>query len=79
MNYKLLYFASLADRAGCAEELRESTANTPRALYAEVVVAHGFTLGTERLRVAVDGAFVDWDRILADRDEVVFLPPVSGG
>ncbi len=79
MNYRLLYFASLADRAGRAEEMRDSAARTPRELYAEVAAAHGFTLATQRLRVAVGGAFVDWDHALADRDEVVFLPPVSGG
>ena len=79
MNYRLLYFASLADRAGCAAEERESVVNTPRALYAEAAAAHGFTFAPERLRVAVNGAFVGWDHALADRDEVVFLPPVSGG
>lgn len=79
MNFKLLYFASLADRAGRSEEIRESAAQTTRALYMEVAQAHGFTFPTDRLRVAVNGAFVDWDRRLADRDEVVFLPPVSGG
>jgi molybdopterin converting factor small subunit len=79
MNYRLLYFASLADRAGCALEECESMARTPRALYAEAAAAHGFTFAPERLRVAVNGAFVGWDHALADRDEVVFLPPVSGG
>jgi molybdopterin synthase sulfur carrier subunit len=79
MNVRLLYFASLADRAGCAEEQRESHASTPRALYAEVAAAHGFAFTPDRLRVAVNGAFVEWDHPLADRDEVVFLPPVSGG
>lgn len=79
MKLRLLYFASLADRAGRAEEIRDSAARTPRELYAEVAVAHGFTLPRERLRVAVNGAFVDWNASLAERDEVVFLPPVSGG
>lgn len=79
MNFRLLYFASLADRAGRAEETRESAAGTPRALYAEVASLHGFAFDRERLRVAVNGAFVGWDHALADRDEVVFLPPVSGG
>ena len=79
MNNRLLYFASLADRAGCTAEARESVARTPRALYAEAAAAHGFTFAPERLRVAVNGAFVGWDHALADRDEVVFLPPVSGG
>ncbi|HEX7769540.1 MAG TPA: MoaD/ThiS family protein [Dokdonella sp.] len=79
MRYRLLYFASLADRAGRAEEARESAARTPRVLYADVAASHGFGFAPERLRVAVNGAFVDWDHVLADGDEVVFLPPVSGG
>jgi sulfur-carrier protein len=79
MNYRLLYFASLADRAGCAEESRASSAHSPHALYSEVAAAHGFAFTHERLRVAVNGTLVGWDHPLADRDEVVFLPPVSGG
>lgn len=79
MNYRLLYFASFADAAGTAEETRGSAAATPAALYAEVAAAHGFTLARERLRVAVNGAFADWDQPLADGDEIVFVPPVSGG
>ena len=79
MSFTLLYFASLADRAGCAEERRESTARTPRELYAEAAAAHAFTFAPERLRVAVNGRFAGWDDTLAAGDEVVFLPPVSGG
>jgi len=79
VNYRLLYFASLADRAGCAEEARASAAANPRELYAEVASAHGFGFAPERLRVAVNGAFVGWEHALANGDEVVFIPPVSGG
>jgi molybdopterin synthase sulfur carrier subunit len=79
MKVRLLYFASLADRAGRSNEDRETGAATPRVLYAEVAAAHAFTMAVERLRVAVNGAFVGWDHPLADNDEVVFLPPVSGG
>ncbi len=79
MNYRLLYFASLADRAGCAVEAFESPATDPAALYAEVAERHGFSFGTERLRVAVGGQIVDWKHALKDGDEIVFLPPVSGG
>lgn len=79
MNYRLLYFASLADAAGRSEEAISSDAGDVRALYAELARRHAFTFPPERLRVAVNGAFTDWDHRLADRDEVVFLPPVSGG
>lgn len=79
MNYRLLYFASLCDAAGRAEETVVSDACDVRALYADLAARHGFTFTQDRLRVAVNGAFTDWDRRLADNDEVVFLPPVSGG
>lgn len=79
MTYRLLYFASMADAAGIAEESRASAASTPDALYAEVAAAHGFAIARERLRVAVNGTFAAWDHPLADGDEIVFVPPVSGG
>lgn len=79
MKYRLLYFASLCDAAGCSGEAVTSEAADPRALYAELAARHGFTFAADRLRVAVNGTFTDWDHPLADNDEVVFLPPVSGG
>jgi sulfur-carrier protein len=79
MTYDLLYFASLADRAGCPGESIESAAVDPAALYEEVRKRHAFTMSRERLRVAVNGRFVDWGHALQSGDEVVFLPPVSGG
>ncbi|HET7221828.1 MAG TPA: MoaD/ThiS family protein [Rhodanobacteraceae bacterium] len=79
MKYRLLYFASLCDAAGRAEETIASDAGDVRALYAELAARHGFTFTPDRLRVAVNGAFTDWNHRLADNDEVVFLPPVSGG
>jgi molybdopterin synthase sulfur carrier subunit len=79
MKLHLRYFASLGDAAGMAEETFESTAAAPRALYAEVAARHGFRLAIEKLRVAVNGRFATWDEPLHEGDEVVFLPPVSGG
>jgi sulfur-carrier protein len=79
MKYRLLYFASLRDAAGCGVEDVVSNAADPRALYAGIAARHGFTLPAERIRVAVNGRFADWDRGLADGDEIAFLPPVSGG
>ena len=79
MNYRILYFASLRDAAGRdGEDCVAATADA-RALYAQLRERHGFALGHERLRMAVNGEFARWDRILVDGDEVAFLPPVSGG
>jgi molybdopterin converting factor subunit 1 len=79
MNYRVLYFASLRDRAGVDAETVDSHAVDARGLYAELRGLHGFAMGEDRLRVAINGEFADWNRALADGDEVVFIPPVSGG
>jgi molybdopterin converting factor subunit 1 len=76
---RLRYFASLREQAGRAAESVETTAATPAALYAELAARHGFRLAQAQLQVAVNAAFADWDRALADDDEVVFIPPVAGG
>lgn len=79
MNYTLLYFASLRDTAGCAQESVASDAPDPRGLYTDAAARHGFRMPLERVRVAVNGAFAAQDCTLRDGDEVAFLPPVSGG
>ncbi len=79
MSYRLLYFASLREAAGTAEERIDASEADLRTLYARLAARHGFAWAPERLRVAVNGAFVDWDRPLVDGDEIAFLPPVSGG
>jgi molybdopterin converting factor small subunit len=79
VKVRLLYFASLADRAGRAEETRETSARNPRDLYAEISREYALGFASERLRVAVNGTLSGWEQVLADGDEIVFLPPVSGG
>lgn len=79
MKYRILYFASLRDAAGCDAEEADSTQTDPRLLYAELRSRHGFTIRQESLRLAVNGSFAPWHHVLANGDEVAFLPPVSGG
>ena len=79
MNYRVLYFATLRDQAGREEESVASTALDVAAFYEELRQRYGFSMQKERLRVAVNGEFAAWNRVLGDGDEVVFIPPVSGG
>ena len=79
MNYRILYFASLRDAAGCDSEEFAAATTDAGALYEQLRQRHGFTLGHERLRVAINGEFARWDCVLAEGDEIAFLPPVSGG
>ena len=78
MNLKVLYFASLRDAAGRDTEAVEHAAGLS-LLYDELAARHGFRLARSRVRVAVNGEFVEWDHVMGEGDEVAFLPPVSGG
>lgn len=75
----VLYFASLRDVAGMPSEVVETDATDLRGLYGELQSRHGFALAVDRLRVAVDGAFVNWTDVVCSGNEVAFIPPVSGG
>jgi molybdopterin converting factor subunit 1 len=73
------YFALLREQAGRREEALASAAGTPRELYDELRQRYPFTLGSELLRVAVNGEFAEWSTQLRTGDTVVFIPPVAGG
>ncbi|HEX7916047.1 MAG TPA: molybdopterin converting factor subunit 1 [Rudaea sp.] len=79
MKYRVLYFASLRDRADTDAEQIESLATDARSLYSELRARHGFTMDEDRLRVAINGTFAQWTQTLREGDEVVLIPPVSGG
>lgn len=78
MSVQVLYFASLREAAGCDSEVVDTPASL-LALYDYLKAKRGFALAADRLRVAVDGAFVDWSAPVADGAEIAFIPPVSGG
>jgi molybdopterin converting factor subunit 1 len=73
------YFALLREERGCSSEQLETDVPTALALYRELQLRHGFRLEPERLRVAINEEFKAWDTPLQPGDEVVFIPPVSGG
>ncbi|MEO6365950.1 MAG: MoaD/ThiS family protein [Luteimonas sp.] len=75
----VLYFASLRDTAGRSSELVDTDAGNLRTLYEELEARHGFGLACDVLRVAVDGAFAKWQDAVGERQEIAFIPPVSGG
>lgn len=79
MQLRIEYFALLREQRGQTEETLETMAATPDALYAELRGRYGFTLPGDRVRAAVNGAFVPGDAALQAGDTVVFIPPVAGG
>lgn len=81
MKIRILFFASLKDRAGTAEETVDLPEGADVAAAWNAAVARHPALGELRSRpaAACDMAYVGWDRSLEGVVEVAFLPPVSGG
>ncbi len=73
------YFALLREQAGRSAEQLETSAATALELYQELRRRRGLALDPERLRVAVNDEFGDWDTRLSEGDTVAILPPEAGG
>jgi len=75
------YFASLADRAGVAQETLEVDPGTDLATLWETVGRRHPRLAAPSFRplVARDMQYAEWSDTVDGVVEVAFLPPVSGG
>ena len=81
MKIKVKFFAILRERAGASEIVKEladgsTVGDLWRALQKEYVK---LDVPGIRLLYAVNQNYVGSDHRLSDQDEVVFIPPVSGG
>jgi molybdopterin synthase catalytic subunit len=74
-------FARLRELAGTDNESVElPTGSNVADVFDAVVRLHpGLAADRNAVRVALNQEFVDWDAVVADGDEVAFIPPVSGG
>ncbi len=78
-SVRLRYYAALREQRGLPLEIVDTPAGTAAELYDELRARHGFRLGREHLRVAVNGRITAWDAGLHADDTVEFLPPSAGG
>lgn len=76
---RVQYFAMLREQAQCDEELVETAAETPAALYDELAGRHGFTLPAAQVKVALNGEIAPGNTPLPDGSRLVFIPPFAGG
>ena len=81
MKVKVKFFAILRERVGTGEitkEIREGS--TVKELW-ELLKRDYPQLAPVQIRLlyAVNQDYVNGDYVLRERDEVVFVPPVSGG
>ncbi|MBK8066613.1 MAG: MoaD/ThiS family protein [Rhodanobacteraceae bacterium] len=79
MRVRVRHFAALRTAAGVDQETFEVDDGDLAALYRSLQQRHGWSFTESAVRVAVNDALVPWGHALKDGDEVVFLPPFSGG
>ena len=75
----LRYFSLLREQAGIDEEKWQTTAMTPRVLYAELVAKYAFSLVANQIGIAINNSFANMDVQLKDGDVLAFIPPIAGG
>ncbi|MGH2368756.1 MAG: molybdopterin converting factor subunit 1 [Chloroflexota bacterium] len=75
----LRYFASIRETLGRREEALELPDGTSVAGVWERLIAECPRLRDQRYRPAVNQEYMDSSTVLHDGDELVFIPPVSGG
>jgi molybdopterin converting factor subunit 1 len=81
MKVKIKFFAILRERAGTAETTREIQEGSTISQLWEGLQRDFPKLAVPGLRLlyAVNQDYVTSDYVLKESDEVVFVPPVSGG
>ncbi|GAB4234091.1 MAG: molybdopterin synthase sulfur carrier subunit [Acidobacteriota bacterium] len=77
---QVLLFASLREAAGVERVALPSDVGSPAGAFEALTRRYPALTGfRDKLLVAVNQAFADWNQPLQDGDEVAFFPPVSGG
>lgn len=77
---KVRFFARLRELAGVeTEEVKASAGAKVASVYAAMRAYHPSLPPQDSVRAALNQEFADWDAVVADGDEVAFIPPVSGG
>ena len=76
----VLYFASLAEQAGCDSETLDIEPNSSLAeVYSTLKAKHNFEQSQSQLRIAINDRFCDWQSEINAGDSIAFIPPVAGG
>jgi molybdopterin converting factor subunit 1 len=81
MRIKIKFFAILKEKFGREEMIKEVAEGTTVAALWDSLRREHPQLAQAKLRLlyAVNRNYVEPDYVLKERDEIVFIPPVSGG
>ncbi|HKW07307.1 MAG TPA: MoaD/ThiS family protein [Candidatus Dormibacteraeota bacterium] len=77
---RVRFFARLRELAGLeTQDVKSSPSASVASVYAAMRAYHPELPPQAAVSAALNHEFVDWDAVVADGDEVAFIPPVSGG
>jgi len=81
VRVRVRFFAGIREAVGRPEmQLEVPDGATPEDVWRELASAHPGLAGRRAsLQAAVNCRYARFDAVLGDGDEVVFVPPVSGG
>ena len=79
IHVALTYFAILHQKRGLDSESLFISPQSVSELYSSLDSEHRFGLDHALVRYAVNGRYVDGTHIAEEGDQIVFIPPVSGG
>lgn len=79
LSINVLYFSSLAQKAGKDSETVQTTSGDLVTLYAKLSAKYDFDLPQDKVAIAINHEFGDWDDAILSGDTVAFIPPVAGG
>ena len=83
MTIRVRLFAAIREALGRESiELSLAEGATPEDVWRELTRLHeraGLSARRQNLAAAVNRKYTKFDAVLKDGDEVVFIPPVSGG
>lgn len=73
------YYGLLADQRGLMTEKVMTAVVDALELYQNLSKQYHFSVPVDCLRVAINDELVSWHTTLKNGDDVVFMPPMSGG
>lgn len=73
------YFALFREKAGTAEEVVTTDADSAADLFRSLQHRHGSPEPLGHCKVAINDEMAAWDDAIEDGDTVLLFPPVAGG
>lgn len=79
MKVHLKYYSFFSQWRGLSEETLEVPYPTAQELYSFQKDLFQYGFPQEKIRLAINDEFCNWDTPLKEGDKIVFIAPVSGG